>query len=118
MRRIRVLSTIEHLMQAQLIRHYLDACEDIEMVAESIDPIEVMALVAQIKPDVWIHSWEEGPQLQATLSHLYALNPALTVVRVNPQESAGYVQVQVSSLDSLAAILHSTVRDQDFHQVS
>ncbi len=118
MKNVRVVLTIEHRLQAQLVKQALASYGGYEVVGESTDTVQVMALISQKEPDAWIHSWAEGPELQATLSHLYALHPELTVVRISPDESAGYVQVQIRSLAKLANLLNSAISDRNFEPVS
>lgn len=99
----RVVLTIEHKLHDDLLKHLLCGGQGFEIVGEATDPIGAMALIAQAKPDVWIHSWDEGPELQATLSHIYATNPGIAVIRISPNEPAGFLQMQVNSLTSLLA---------------
>ena len=96
-----VVLTIEHQLHLQLLKRFLLTCPGFELVGESSDPLTAMALIVQKKPAIWMHSWEEGPELQAFLSHVYACTPEIAVVRISPNESAAFLQVQISSLDGL-----------------
>jgi DNA-binding NarL/FixJ family response regulator len=104
MNRTRVLLTVEQQLHAQLLQHALDACPELELVGVASNLIECMKLVALKKPDLWIHSWDEGPELSSALSHIYSLHPSLSVIRICPNESAGYIQMRISSLPDLLLI--------------
>jgi hypothetical protein len=104
MNRSKVLLTVEQQLHAQLLQHALDACPELELIGEAYDLIECMTAIAFEKPDVWIHSWDEGPELSAALSHIYSLNPNLAVIRVCPNESAGYLQMRIHSLSDLLMV--------------
>lgn len=104
----RVFLTIEQRLHAQLIKHTLLARDDVELVGETKGLIDSLMLIAAKKPDIWIHSWEESPELSATFSHAYSIHPSLAVLRVNPDESAGVMQLQVNSLAQLIQLTNST----------
>ncbi len=103
-----VVLTIEHQLHAQLLKHALANCPDIELVGEATGLIESMMLIDAKKPDVWIHSWAECPQVSAALSQIYSRDPNLTVIRFNPDEPAGFIQMRVNSLPELLRLAAET----------
>jgi hypothetical protein len=43
--------------------------------------------------------------LQAMLSHVYSCDPSISVIRIDPNDPAGYLQVPVNSMASLLTFL-------------
>jgi len=104
----RVLLGTPSGLQTQILVSALQQHPDIELVGHVIDPVATLATMVRTKPDIWIHAWEEGPELQGMLSHVYSCHPAISVIRFNANEPAGYLQVRLDSLSSLlSAIRHS-----------
>lgn len=101
MKSTRVVLSIEPQLHHQLIEHLLSTAAGFEIVGRSTDPVWVLATIARTRPELWIHSWEEGPELQAILSHVYSTAPDIAVVRISPDEAAGFIQMRLSSLSSL-----------------
>ena len=108
MNRTRVLLTVEHQLHSQLLKHTLKSCPEIELVGEASGIIECMTLIAGKKPHLWIHSWDESPELGSVLSHIYSFHPSLSVIRISPNESAGYIQMQINSLSDLLMLATRT----------
>lgn len=107
----RVLLTIEQPLHAHLLKNAFTTCPDLELVGEATEVIECMQMMVSRKPHLWIHSWDEGPDLQAVLSHVYDSQPSLSVIRISPNEPAGYIQMQVHSL---ADLLKCATRTRSF----
>lgn len=105
---IRILLSIEHQLHAELLKHALASAPQVELVGEATEPLECVQLVSSKNPDFWIHSWGEGPELETVLSHIDACHPSLSVIRINPKEAAGYIQMQVRSLSDLLGFLTRT----------
>jgi DNA-binding NarL/FixJ family response regulator len=101
MKKTRVLLTVEQQLHAQLLKKALASCDELEVVGEATDVIQCMMLIASTKPHVWIHSWDDGPDLTSVLSHIYSFDPSLSVIRISPDESAGFIQMQIHSLPEL-----------------
>ena len=78
---------------------------DVEIVGPVTDPIAPLVAMARTKPDFWIHSHQEGPELQGLLSHVYACDPSIAVVRIDLNESTGYAQVPLNTLSSLLSFI-------------
>jgi hypothetical protein len=97
----RVLLSVEHQLHAQLLKNALLSRSDIELVGETKGIVDSLMLIAAKKPDLWIHSWEERAEPSAAISYAYSIHPNLAVLRVNPDEPTGFLQVQVSSLSQL-----------------
>lgn len=101
--RTRILLSIDQQICRELLRHRLGNFADVEFIGESCDYIECLALIAQRKAQVWIHSAEDGPDLKAMLSRVFEIAPGLVVVKVNSSEPAAYLQVQVNSISEVLA---------------
>ena len=101
MNKTRVLLSVEHEQMLELLCGAYADCPYVDIVGVSIEPVECMRLIAGTKPQLWIHSWEDGPEIQGLLSHIYQFHPSLAVVRLHPDESAGYMQMQINSLPDL-----------------
>ena len=97
----RVLLSIEQQLHAQLLKHTLLSRNDIELVGETKGIVDSLMLIAAEKPDLWIHSWDEGAERSAAFSHAYSIHPDLAVVRINPDEPAGFLQLPVNSFSQL-----------------
>ena len=104
----RVLLSIEHQLQAQLLKNTLLSRDDVELVGETKGLVDSLMLIAAEKPDLWIHSWDESDQPVAALSHAYSIHPELAVIRINPDEPAGFLQLQISSLAQLIDVTART----------
>jgi hypothetical protein len=101
MKQTRVLLSIEPQLCKELLRRNLSSYCDIEVVGESCNYIECLALIAQRHVHVWIHSSENGPDLNVIYSRAYEIAPELVIVRVNSQDPAATLQVQVNSVCEL-----------------
>ena len=97
-----LLGTTCGLQSQILVEAMRNEC-DVELVGHVSDPVATLVTMTRTKPDVWIHSWEEGPELQAMLTHIYSCSPTISVVRIDPNDPAGYGQVP---LNSVAGLLH------------
>lgn len=106
MEKTRVLLSVEHQLYAQLLKNAFASCHDLELVGEATGSTECMMLIASRKPHVWVHSWDDCPDLASVLSHIYSFRPSLSVIRINPNEPAGYIQIRINSLPEL--LKHAT----------
>ena len=104
----RVLLSIEHQLQAQLLKNALLSRSDVELVGETKGVVDSLMLIAAKKPDLWIHSWEEGSEPSAAFSHAYSIHPSLAVLRIHPDEPAGFLQFPISSLSQLLEVATRT----------
>ena len=101
----RVLLTIEQHLDSELLKRALKMQPEVEVVGEAIEVIDCMHQIANTNVDVWLHSWDQGPELEAVLSHVYSVRPDLLVIRVSPNEAAGYFQRQINSIPELLECL-------------
>ena len=101
----RVLLSVEQQLERQLIQYSLDRFPDVEIIGKSLSVFEIMALIAQCKPHVWIHSFGDGPDYRTLRTHVCSVAPELIIVTVNPDDPCGFLQVPVNSIDDL--ISHS-----------
>jgi chemotaxis response regulator CheB len=106
----RILLSIEHQLQAQLLKRSLESEPGLELIGEANNAVEILMQIEAAKPDLWIHSWEQSPELEGVLSHAYSCQPDLVVVRISPNESSGYAQLQINSLAKLQAFAKSSHR--------
>ena len=97
----RVLLSIEPQLCKELLRQSLANYTDVEVVGESCNFIECLALIAQRQVHVWIHSSENSPDLNLMHSRAYEIAPELVIVRVNSQDPVATLQVQVNSVCEL-----------------
>ena len=97
----RVLLSIEQQLCRQLLQHACDRHPEVEVVGQSSNVIEILALMDQFKPHVFIHSWDDGPDYRAFLSHAHEIVPDLVIVQFDPDNTCGYLQVPVKSIGSL-----------------
>ncbi len=104
----RVALTIDRCLHFDLLKNSLAARPDVEVVGECIGMVDTLMLIASTRPDLWIHSWDEGDDLNAALSHLLSIHPSLAVMRVHPDEPAGCLQLQVHSISQLFEIANRT----------
>lgn len=104
----RVLLSIEQQLHAQLLKSALLSRSDVELVGETRGLIDSLMLIAAKKPDLWIHSWEEGSESSAAFSHAYNIHPSLAVLRIHPDEPAGFLQFHISSLSQLLDVATRT----------
>jgi hypothetical protein len=104
----RVLLSIEHQLHAQLLKNALQTRNDVELVGETKGLVDSLMLTAAKKPDLWIHSWEDNADRSAALSHAYTIHPELAVMRINPDEPAGFLQLPISSLAQLFDVASRT----------
>jgi len=100
---MRVLISVEQRLERQLIQYSLDRYSDVEIVGRSLNVIEIMALIAQHKPHVWIHSLGDGTDFRTIRSHVCTIAPELIIASVNPDDPCGFVQIPVSSIDDLVS---------------
>lgn len=101
MNNTRILISVVQRLERQLIEFSLDRHPDVEIVGRSLNVIEIMGLIVQRKPHVWIHSLEDGTDYRTIRSHIHAIAPELIIASVNPNEPTGYLQVPVGSIDDL-----------------
>jgi hypothetical protein len=104
----RILLSVEARLQAELLDRFLSSVANFEMVGEAHSVIEILMLLDLRKPDLWIHSWEQGPALEGVLSHVYSCCPNLAVVRVAPNEMTGFAEVQINSVANLLKFAQAT----------
>lgn len=104
----KILLSIEPLAYRELLRQSLEHQPKIEIVGESCNYIECLAIIASQQPQIWIHSAEEGPDLKAAVDRAYELSPQLVVARVNPAEPAGYLQIRLTSLADVLGFAERT----------
>lgn len=104
----RVLLSIEHQLHSQLLKNALFSRNDVELVGETKGMIDSLMLIAAEKPDLWIHSWSEESEPSAAMSHAFSLHPGLAVMRVNPDEPNGVLQLQINSLPQLIEVAIQT----------
>ena len=78
---------------------------NVEVVGHVSDPVDTLVAMTRTRPDVWIHSWQEGAELQALLSHVYDFDSSISVIRIDPNDPAGYVQVPLNSMASLMNVV-------------
>ena len=97
----KVLLSIEPQICKELLRQSLASYVDVEIVGESCNYIECLALIAQRHVHVWIHASESGPDLNAMHSRAYEIAPELVIVRVNSKDPTATLQVQVNSVCDL-----------------
>lgn len=97
----RVLLSMEHEQALELLQHAFADCPDVDVVGVTSEPLECLMLIARRRPHLWIHSWEDGAAIQGMLSHVYQYHPNLVVVRLNPEEPSGYMQMQINSMADL-----------------
>ena len=104
----RVLLSIEQQLHSQLLKNALLSRSDIELVGETKGVVDSLMLIATEKPDLWIHSWAEGSEPSAAFSHAYSIHPHLAVLRIHPDEPAGFLQFHISSLSQLLEVATRT----------
>lgn len=109
----RVLLSIEQPLYKQLFAYELERSHEVEVVAQSCNPIECLKDIARYKPHIWICSWNDGPDTKALLSHAYEIAPEMVIVRVDPDEAVGYLQMQVSSFPDLVSIACRCQREME-----
>lgn len=97
----KVLLSVEPPICKELIRHNLASFAEVEVVGESCNYIECLALISQRQVHVWIHSSENGPDLIAMQARAYEIAPELVIVRVNSEDPTATVQVQLNSICDL-----------------
>jgi hypothetical protein len=108
MNQTRVLLSIDQTLHAQLLKHVLLSREDVEVVGETEGLLDSLRMIAAEKPDLWIHSWSEEADGSAALSHAHNIHPNLAVLRVDPDEPAGVLHLQISSLSQLMEVASCT----------
>lgn len=104
-KKTRVLLGTPSGLQTQILVDAMRNHCDVELVGHVSDPVATLVTMAHTKPDVWIHGWEEGPELQAMLTHVYSCNPSMSVVRIDPNDPAGYVQIPVNTMAGLLSFI-------------
>ncbi len=103
MNHVRVLISVEQQLERELIQYSLDRYSDVEIVGRSLNAIEIMAMIAQRKPHVWIHSFGDGTDFRMIRSHVCTIAPELIIASVNPDDPCGFLQIPVSSIDDLVS---------------
>ena len=101
MKKTKVLLGTPDGLQSQILVSALRDQRDVEIVGHVSDPVTTLVTISRTKPDIWIHGREEGAELQAFLSHVYSCHPSISVIRIDPNDPAGYLQVPVQSMASL-----------------
>ncbi len=101
---LKVLLSIEQQSYRELLEHMLLRHSNVELVCQSCNFVECLALISQYQPHIWIHSACDGCDLQVAVERAYELSPQLAIVRVNADEPAGYLQVRVESVSEVFAI--------------
>lgn len=101
MKEVRVLMSVEHLLQSQLIEHALRKAPELKVVGQAHTVVDILHQIRVNQPDIWIHSWDQGTSLQAVLSHIDGLCSDLLVIRIAPDEEGGVAQIRVDSIDHL-----------------
>ena len=101
----RVVLSVRSQMQVDLIERILVPRAGLEIVGRADDPLGVMSLISRHRADIWMHSWQEGPELRGLLSHLRSQFPALAVVHFDPDEVTGVIQTPIDSIETFAELL-------------
>ena len=104
----RVLLSIEHQLHAQLLKNLLLSRDNVELIGETKGLVDSLMLIAAHKPDLWIHSFDGATDSSSALSHAHSLHPSLAVLRVDTDEPAGLLQLQVNSLSELIEVASRT----------
>ena len=107
MDKTRILLTVEHQLQSQLLSSLLSSLDRVEIVGEANEVIDILRHIERKKPHIWMHSWEQGPALEAVLSHVGFEQSELAVIRMAPDEVTGFFQVQNNSLADLLRLAQS-----------
>lgn len=89
--------SIESQLWKELVSRNLATLADVEIVGETCNFIDCLAVISQRGVHVWIHSSESGPDWDMALSRAYDIAPELVIVRVNAQKEC-ILQVQVNSV--------------------
>ena len=109
----RIMLSVDHLLQDQLFRSILGSNADIELVGETCcvkanNVVDILLALDANEPHLWIHSWDQGPDLEAVLSHIYQRHSNLIILRVAPDELSGFAQVQIDSTATLLRFAKSS----------
>jgi DNA-binding NarL/FixJ family response regulator len=100
-----ILLSVEQRSYQELLRQTLESHSQVEIIAESCNFIECLALISQRQPTIWIHAWEDSPELRAVLDRAYEVAPELVIVRANPNESTGVVLVKFHSIQEVLGLI-------------
>lgn len=101
----RVVLSVRSRIQVDLIERILVPQAGLEIVGRADDPLGVMSLISRHDADVWMHSWQEGPELRGLLSHLRSQFPALAVVHFDPDEVTGVIRLPIDSIERFAELM-------------
>ncbi|MEI2768854.1 MAG: hypothetical protein V9E86_10315 [Nitrosomonas sp.] len=74
-------------------------------MGQSCSFIECLALIDQHQPHIWIHSSSDTPDLRAAVTRAYELAPQIAIVRVNPDEAAGFLQLRMESVFDILGLV-------------
>jgi hypothetical protein len=80
----------------------------VELVGESKGLVDSLMLIASHKPDLWIHSFHGVVDSSSALSHAHSIHPSLAVLRIDADEPAGLLQLQINSLSELIDVATRT----------
>ncbi len=95
------LLSIEQPLCDQLVENALSQYPDVEIVGHTHNLLETLAIIAQAKPHVWLHSWPDDAEYRAILTHVQSVAPSLVIVHFDPENPCSYLQVPVHSVNEL-----------------
>jgi DNA-binding NarL/FixJ family response regulator len=99
----RILISVNQRLSRQLISYSLKRYSDVEIVGRSLNAIRIMSLIAQRKPHLWIHSFEDGPDYARIWEYIRSIAPEIAILRVNPDNPMGYLELPLHSIDDLVS---------------
>lgn len=80
MKRTKVLLAVESPILRELLSENIEKELDVEVVDESVDPIDLLVAVGRTEADVIIQTWPAGGEMPNILTHLFVEYPELLVI--------------------------------------
>lgn len=101
----RILLSIEHRLWNELLHYTFEDHSEVQVVGESSDALECLALIVQKNPTIWIHSLpDDGDDLKLLEARALEVAPELVIVRVDPREPVSHMRVPVKSVSHMLTI--------------
>ena len=104
MKRTKVLLAVESPILRELLGENIGKEPDLEVVDESVDPVDLLVAVGRTEADVVIQTWPASGEMPNILTHLFVEYPELLVIGL-PDDS------------DRAVICHQTITKTEFPTV-
>ena len=102
--RTKVLLAVESHLFREVLRERIENEDGVELLEQSLDPIDLLVAVGQTEADIVILSWPANGEMPPICTHLFAEYPELVVFGLREDSDAAVVCRQTIARTHLPAV--------------